>query len=349
MRVVIVGTGHIAEHYAHTLAANEVDLVACHDIDRQRALDFSRRWSSAAVFDIAEFCDYAADVAVNLTPPLEHATISKKLLMLNIPVYSEKPLAHELIAGHNLVQTSDDRKVALMCAPDVLLSPLHRKLRESVDSGLIGQPLFVSGQIAWSGHERWHPRARHFYLVGGGPLLDLGPYWIAAMVNLVGPVRAVTAIGSPLTVVRALASRHGKHTEIVPEIPTTTALLIEFRSGVIGSLALSFDWPCTAAPAFEIVGEGGSLVCDTPLFNGNGVLHYRKRSTISWSELSVTHPTVPWPRGIGVVKLLTDRFRSAPWLSKALALHVLDTIDAAARSIVAGKRIMVTTSCPRPA
>jgi predicted dehydrogenase len=348
MQAAIVGTGHIAESYAHTLMSYGISIPACYDINRGRADAFSRRWSSTAVHDLADIHRHRPDVAVNLTPPMQHAAVSKILLELDIPVYSEKPLAHELDAGRTLVETSDARNVPLLCAPDILLGAVHRRLRRSVDAGLIGRPLFVCGHIAWPGHERWHPRPEFFYKAGGGPLLDLGPYWITAMINVVGPVTAVTAVGSPLTVKRTLTSLDGGRDHLVPEIPTSIALLIEFRSGVIGSLGLSFDWPCTASPPFEIIGEEGSLVCDTPLFEGVGELRYRSTHARDWVPLPGPASLTRWRRGAGVIEMLTDPIRAAPYLDKKLALHVLEIMQAAQMGMAKGVRTIVTSDWENP-
>lgn len=349
MRAVVVGTGHIAEKYACTLSMHGIHLAACYDVRVERARAFARRWGAVVTEGLAELLDHSPHVAVNLTSPLEHARVSETLLMLGIPVYSEKPLAHDLAAGHDLIALSDTRNVPLMCAPDILLGGVQRELRRSIDAGLIGRPLFISGQIAWSGHEKWHPDPEFLYREGGGPLLDLGPYWATSMIHLVGPAVAVTAIGSPLRIERELGSYGLRPGTFIPEVPTSVALLIEFRSGVIGSLSMSFDWPFTAGPALQVVGDEGVLTCDTPLFEGMGVVRHRTVSMSGWEYLTPPPPADAWRTGIGVVEMLKDPTNATRRLGKRLALHVLDVLHASARSMTTGARAAMTTTCEHPA
>ncbi|NKY35352.1 Gfo/Idh/MocA family oxidoreductase [Nocardia speluncae] len=337
MRAAIVGTGHIADSYARTLRSRGVHVVACTDIDRARAIRFATRWGSRYVTDLGGIADYRPDVAINLTSPVSHGEVSSALIELGVPVYTEKPLAHVPEVARTLVARSDRREVALMCAPDTLFGEPQQQMRRILDAGMIGRPLLLHGQIAWSGHEQWHPRPQFLYRSGAGPLLDLGPYWVTAMIHLVGPAVAVTAVDAS-TGHEALRIA-GMNGLPVPEVPLTVVLLIEFRSGVIGTLAMSFEWPATTAPAFQIVGESGTLICDVPLFEGRGTVRCRRRADSAWTVLPSAPPMVRWQRGIGAVQMLRDRAAAEPLLDKRQALHTLDILHAAATSMDCGRRI----------
>ncbi|MFI5716193.1 Gfo/Idh/MocA family protein [Nocardia sp. NPDC051750] len=335
MRAAIIGTGHIASSYARTLRAHGARITACLDVNPARAERFAARWDSVAVTEPAGLRRHSPDVAINLTPPREHGSVTETLLDLGIPVYTEKPLAHELGIARALVARSDERGIALMCAPDTLFGGPQQQLRRLVDAGLIGRPLLLHGQMAWSGHETWHPRPQMFYQRGAGPLLDLGPYWVTTMLDLAGPAVAVTAVdASPGT---------GGGGRAGAEVPLTVAVLIEFRSGAVGTLAMSFDWPATTAPPLQILGEKGSLICDMPMFEGRGTVRYRPHGARAWSVLPRTAPAVPWQRGIGVVHMLRGHDMSESLLGKRRALHILDILQAAADSIGSGARTEVTT------
>lgn len=337
MRAAIVGTGHIADSYARTLSSRGVHIVACTDIDGTRAMRFAARWGSRYVADLGGITEYRPDVAINLTSPMSHGEVSSALIDLGVPVYTEKPLAHVPEVARMLVARSDRREVALMCAPDTLFGEPQQQMRRILAGGMIGRPLLLHGQIAWSGHEHWHPRPQFLYRSGAGPLLDLGPYWVTAMIHLVGPAVAVTAVDAS-TGDRAVGVA-GRRGCLVPEVPLTVVLLIEFRSGVIGTLAMSFEWPATPAPAFQVIGESGMLVCDTPLFEGRGRVRYRRPTEAGWSTIPHAPATVRWQRGIGAVQMLRDRAASEPLLDKRRALHTVDILHAAAASIDSGKRI----------
>jgi len=345
--VAIVGTGHIAASYARSLTARGVRIVACVDIDADRAIAFGMRWRAASVSNLTELTAYSPDVALNLTSVLAHAEVTTKLLELGIPVFSEKPMALDVAAARALVDLSISRRIDLRCAPDTLLGTRQQRLRNALDVGLIGQPMLIIGQIAWSGHERWHPRPQSFYQAGGGPLLDLGPYWIATMVDLVGPVVAVTAARPCHLPAQIGTTDSSAWIGFVPEVPTTVAVILEFASGVMGCLTMSFDWPHTKAPSLEIVGDEGVLACDTPLFNGAGVLRHRLRGSKAWRRW---HPhildheaAISWYRGIGVVSMINSPEVHETSLDKRLALHTLEILQASSISLNTGKRIVVAT------
>ena len=347
MRIAIVGTGYVAPQYARTLIDDGAKLV-CYDTDPGRQAAFIAEFGSEQAASLADIAGRDVTVAVNLTPPAAHHAITATLLRAGVPVYSEKPLAATVADALELNAISQEVGVPLACAPDTILGGAQQSLRNAVDGGRIGRPIWIQGQVSWGGHEYWHPRPEFFYRRGGGPLLDLAPYWITAMVNVAGPVAAVSAVSSPVTLTRHWRDQDGIVTDIIPEMATTQALLMRFSSGVIASLLTSYDFPWTAGPALEIAGEEGSLVLREPLFRGCGPVEHRGKSSSEWTPLPALSQTPEWRRGVGVLEFIEAIKRGAQSrLSAEMALHVL-RIAEVAESQTEVSSVFVEQGIPRP-
>jgi predicted dehydrogenase len=329
-RIGIVGTGYVAPQYARTLVEAGMGIV-CYDIDPARQSVFAAEFGAEQVSSLAGLADRDVTVAVNLTPPAAHRDVTAALLQAGVPVYSEKPLAVTVAEAAELISLSRATGVPLACAPDTILGATQQRLRHAVDEGLIGRPLWMNGQVSWGDHENWHPRPTFFYQRGGGPLLDLGPYWITAMINVAGPVTAVTAVSSPVVSTRSWRRPDDVITEIVPEISTTYALLLRFSDGIIASLLTSFDLPNTVGPALEIVGDEGSLLLREPLFRGRGPVEHRARNSAEWTPLPASGRVADWVRGIGVLEFIDAIGQGGQSrLDAELALHVVEVFETAA-------------------
>lgn len=347
MRIAVVGTGYVAPQYARTLVAAGAEIV-CYDIDQPRQSSFAAEFDAAQAGSLIEITQHDVTLVVNLTPPAAHSEITAALLQAGLPVYSEKPLATTAAEAAELIYISQAAKVPLACAPDTILGSAQQQMRRAVDIGLIGQPLWMQGQVSWGEHEKWHPRPAFFYQRGGGPLLDLGPYWITAMINLAGPVDSVAAVSSPIAPVRRWHRPDDVIVDLVPESPTTYALLLRFASGVVGSLLISFDLPNTMGPALEIVGEEGSLLLRESLFRGCGPVEHRPRDRADWMPLPVANQIPEWVRGVGVLEFIDAISNGTESrLSPDLALHSLKVFESAAAHSEAGIT-SVNYSVPRP-
>lgn len=346
MRIAIIGVGHIADRYARNLSEAGFTIACCFDTADGRADAFARQWNAKALTRLTDVAGQDVNLALNLTPARQHAPVSLTLLACGVPVYSEKPLAHDVVTAIELVRASDDSGVALACAPDTMLSAPQQQLRRAVDAGVIGRPLLITAQMAWSGHEQWHPRPEQFFQRGGGPLLDIGPYWVTTMVNLVGRVNQVTALQSRLTVARQ-RSVGGRTVRFDAEVPTTAAMLMEFDSGVLASLVLTFDAPVTGGPSLEVVGEDGALMYSRPLFDYTGVVLHRPAGSADWTTLST--PAQTGRLGLGVQEVLAaHRGGTVSRLDKGLAMHVLEVLEAASVSGATGSTVRIRSSCERP-
>jgi predicted dehydrogenase len=346
MRVAVVGTGYVSNQYAPTLKSEGARLV-CHDVDPGRQHEFAVHWDAEEAADLASLTGLDLAAAVNLTPPMVHAGVTRELLELGIPVYSEKPLAYTLERGRALAYLSATGGVPLACAPDTILGESEQLLRAFVDRGLVGRPLWINAAHTHRGHELWHPRPHFFFRPGAGPIFDVGPWWIAAMVNLVGPVSAVTASGYTPDLERLFRDEDGSVTNIEVNVATSCGLLLEFESGPRASLLLSYDLFLSDAPTLEIIGDEGALMVREPLYRGQGPVLHRARTDQNWSLPPDPPSAQPWRRGIGVLEFVrsigTGR-RSR--LDAVFALHALAVMEAAKVSLETGRRMPVSCGLP---
>lgn len=345
-RIAVVGTGYVSDQYAPTLRAAGMGLV-CHDVDHGRQQRFAARWDAQEAADLVSLGGLDVAVAVNLTPPMAHVEVTRELLTLGIPVYSEKPLADTLGRGRALAELSLAKGVPLACAPDTVLGQPEQLLRAFVDRGLVGRPLWINAGHTLRGHELWHPRPHFFFLPGAGPLFDLGPYWLAAMVNLIGPVSAVTARGYTPDLERRFRDEHGSVTDVEVDVTTSCGLALEFESGPHASLMLSYDLFASDVPALEVIGDEGALMVRAPLYRAQGPVLYRTRADREWALPPDPPVAQPWRRGIGVLEFVRSigagrRSR----LDVDFALHVLSVMEAAQGSLGTGRRTPVECGLP---
>ena len=196
-RVGLIGCGNVSQHYVAGCASlAAVELVACTDADPARAAALAATAGLRALPLDDLLADPSIDVVVNLTPPVRHTDVSLAAIEAGKHVYSEKPLATTLADAKAMVEAADARGVRLGCAPDTFLGGGLQTARDVLDAGSIGEPLGANAAVLHLGPERWHPDPEIFFARGGGPLLDVGPYYVAALVNLLGPVAAVEAFGT---------------------------------------------------------------------------------------------------------------------------------------------------------
>jgi predicted dehydrogenase len=217
-----------------------------------------------------------------------------------------------------------------------------------IDDGWIGQPVAAAAFMMGHGPESWHPNPAFFYQRGAGPLFDMGPYYITALVTLLGPIRRVTASTRISQAERPITSQPLYGQMIQVEASTHVAGVLDFASGPIATLITSFDVWASAVPRIEIYGTEGALSVPDPNIFG-GPVRLRRAGAADWSEMPLTHPT-DVNRGIGVADmaygLLYDRPHRA---SGELAYHVLDVMVALEEASELGRHIQIESHCPRPA
>ena len=345
-RVAIIGCGVIAPVYAKTLARlGDVELVACADGVPARAEQFAHAHGGRAM-DMAEILDDPTiDAVVNLTPPLAHAQVSSAALSAGKATFSEKPLAVHFPEGQALVQLAAERGVRFGCAPDTFLGAGLQTARASIDRGDIGEPVAACAFMLGAGPERWHPNPEFFYQHGAGPLFDMGPYYLTALVQLLGPAASVTASGRATSERRTIHSKDRRGEEFGVEIPTHVSSLVSFADGPMATVVTSFDAQATEYRNIEIYGTEGTLAVPDPNRFG-GLVRIRAFADRDWREVEMLRPNIPQQRGIGLADMLWAQRTGRPHRASAdLALHVLEIMTAAIDSAASGRRIDLATTC----
>jgi len=328
LAVGLVGCGNISERYLeHDRRLEAFDIVACADLDTERAEQKSATYGVEArgVEELVESDDVEA--VLNLTPPFAHHDVLMQALAAGNHVYTEKPLATDADDAAEIVETAAERDLLVGAAPDTFLGAGLQTARSVIDEGRIGDPVGATAIWTSPGHEHWHPDPDLFYAEGGGPGLDMGPYYVTALVALLGPAERVAGtVGQPHTE-REITSGYRQGESVDVEVPTHESAVAEVDDGVTANLCFSFDVAGSTfpTPAFEIYGTEGTLALPDPN-HFEGPVRVCSRTDDDWADVALTHDYAPG-RGAGRVDL-AHAVRS-DWSQRAsgrLARHVLDVL-----------------------
>ena len=348
MNVGIVGCGVISKHYAENAAAFDAfELVACADLEPAFAEALAADHGLEALRVDELIADPAVDILLNLTPPSAHVAVTRAALAAGKHVYSEKPLAPAAAGADELVAEAQRRGLALGCAPDIFLGGAYQWARTLIDEGAIGEPVAVSSAMLVGGADAWHPSPEQFFQDGAGPLLDMGPYYLTAIVALLGPVRRVAGFASTPTAERTIRVGPRAAQSFAVTTPTHVSAAMELESGVTANLVASFEATDRYVCDLEIHGREGVISLPDP--NAfEGPLRVR-RNRGDWEELSYARRGAREARGIGLQDLAeaVEEGR-APRASGRLATHVVDVARSVLLAASEGRTIEVATRAERP-
>jgi predicted dehydrogenase len=347
LRVGVVGCGTISGEYLETLGGfPDLHVAVCADAVPERAEATARRLHVAWAQGIDELLTHELDVVVNLTPPQAHHGVSLAAVRAGRHVFTEKPLAVTRRDAEGLLREASRRGVRVASAPDTFFGPPWQKARALIDEGAIGTPIAARAAFLSRGWERWHPNPAFFYGEGAGPLLDMGPYFLTALVFLLGPVERVTGAGRASFAERVVAAGTPDEHRIPVRTPTHVVAALELGTGVVVELLVSFDvW--AEETTFEIFGTEGTLLLPNPNWL-DGELRIRRGA----GAAEVVHAGKPvrGGRGLGVAELADALAEGRePRLGGKLAFHVLDTALSVLDAARAGRRVDVSSTCERPA
>jgi predicted dehydrogenase len=347
-RVAIVGCGVISRTYAHTMSQLPfVELAACVDDDPERAANLAEKFGASARTFAEVLEDPEIDAIVNLTPPLAHLAVSRAALEAGKATFSEKPLGVEFAEGKELVDLATANGVPLGCAPDTFLGTGLQTARAVIDRGDIGEPLAANGFMLGCGPESWHPNPAIFYQRGAGPLLDMGPYYLTTLIQLLGPARAISASARISRAQRPITSEPLRGELLDVEVPTHVSSLVEFASGPIATLVTSFDVQATRYFNLEVYGTDATLSVPNPNTFG-GPVRVKRNGDEAWTDIDLLPVTIPQQRGIGLADMISaQRTGRAHRTSSALALHVLELMTSALTAAEEGRRVDLQTTCER--
>ncbi|WP_417581306.1 Gfo/Idh/MocA family protein [Pelagibacterium sp.] len=359
--VGILGAGNISAAYlklAPLFKGIEVRAVA--DINPDAAKGRADEFNVTAQTPDQLLGNSELDVIVNLTIPDVHYRISKEIVSAGKHAYSEKPLVLSLEEGEDLRKAAKDAGKQIGCAPDTFLGGAHQQARSLIDEGAIGRITSGTCHVMSFGLEHWHPNPDFFFKPGAGPVLDIGPYYVANLINLIGPVKRVTAFSSTPRTRREISSEPRKGEFVTVETPTTIHAVLEFQSGALVTLGASWDVEAHQHSNMEIYGTDGSLYVPDPNFFGGELTLARRDGTREVVE-PWKHPLgVPnWERpngspfanyrtaGLADMMLAIDAGRK-PRCSLETTLHGVDVMTSILKSGETGQAITLTTTCERP-
>jgi len=349
--VGVIGCGKISGVYLENCNAfPNLDVRSCADLDLERARRKAEEYGIPRACTVDTLLDDPdIEVVLNLTIPAAHAEISLRALESGKHVYSEKPLAISREDGCHILEVASSRGLRVGCAPDTFLGAGMQTCRQLIDEGVIGEPVAAVGFFLSPGHESWHPDPAFYYQRGGGPMLDMGPYSITALVSLLGPVRRVTGSARITVPERTITSqpRHGETIEV--EVPTHIAGVMDFASGPVATIITSFDIWWHTLPPLEIYGSRGTLRAPDPnMFRGPVWL--RQPEDPDWVEIPVTRSYVRDSRGLGLADMAAAVRTGLPHRANGdLAYHVLDIMQSFDDASCQGHHVELSSTCSRPA
>jgi predicted dehydrogenase len=346
----VIGCGVISAAYLKAAKLFPIlDVRALADLNRDaaeaRADEFGLKATSIAEL----LADPSIEIVVNLTIPKAHVAVGLQAIEAGKHVHSEKPLGVTTEEARKLLAAAEARKLRVGCAPDTFLGGAHQTCRKLIDEGRIGTPIGGTAFFMCPGHERWHPNPDFYYENGGGPMLDMGPYYITALVDFLGPVARVAGVATMMRKERVIGSEPRRGQKIPVETPTHIAGTMEFVSGAAISIAMSFDVPKHKHKPLEVYGSTGSLLVPDPNFF-DGQIEFATASD-DWSPIATEHTYADGNyRMIGAADMAHAIRSNRPHrASGALAFHVLEVMEAFERSSKSGGFVTIESRLERPA
>ncbi len=357
----IIGCGNISAAYLRLAPSFKgLEMRAVADVNmaaaEARAAEFNVKAQS--VDDLLANPDL--DVIINLTIPDAHYGVTKRILEAGKHAYSEKPLVLTLEEGETLRALAKAKGLSVGCAPDTFLGGAHQQARALIDEGALGVITAAVACVQNHGPEGWHPSPEFFFLPGAGPMLDLGPYYVANLINFFGPVKRVGALTSSATPTRTIGSGPRAGQQIEVKTPTNIHALLEFHSGTTVNLTTSWDVWHHKRNHFELYGTEGTLYVPDPNFFGGGLETAGRDGVLT--------PVTPWDHPFGRVNQIDKGRELANYRTAGLAdmvaaladgrdhrcsldrtLHGVDVMTACLTSGQTGEFVTLTTTCTRPA
>jgi len=339
--VGIIGAGNISDQYlSHLSSFPDIELRAIADQIEERAREQAAKYGvpNAGGVEVV-LNDPDIEIVVNLTIPAAHVEVSESIIAAGKHVWSEKPIGIDRESSQRLLRVADAAGLRVGIAPDTVLGPGVQTAKRAIARGDIGQPLFAQTTFQWQGPEIFHPNPAFLYAQGGGPLLDMGPYYVSTLVHIFGPVAAVAALGLKGTESRIV--QVGPLTgEVFPvEVPSTVSVLMQFERGGQGQSLYSTDSALARQGIVEIAGTEGTLVIPDPnTFGGEiSIIRPLKNAGAVQETLDVPQEGTLTGRGLGVLDMARSIRAGRPHVATGeFGYHVLDTLLTIEESATSG-------------
>lgn len=350
VRVGIIGCGVIsAAYFKGCRLFDLLEVVSCADLFVDRAKARAEEFGVPKAYSVEDLlADDEVDLVINLTIPKAHAEVNLAAIAADKHTYCEKPLAINRADGAKTLAAAKEKGVRVGSAPDTFLGGGIQTCRKLIDDGAIGQPVAATAFMTTPGHERWHPDPGFYYQPGGGPMFDMGPYYLTALINLIGSVDRVTASTRITYPERTITSQPKYGEKIQVNTATHVTGILDFSNGAVGTIVTSFDVWAANLPRIEIYGSEGSLSVPDPN-RFDGPVRLLRAGEKEWQDIPHTH-SIEVSRGIGVADmaygLVYNRSHRA---SGELAHHVLDIMQAFEDASQQGQHQTLASQCERPA
>ncbi len=362
MRIGLVGCGNISDIYLQNGPRfRDIVFTACADLSADAANRQAERYAidGRGVNDLLKSDD--VDIVLNLTIPEAHAEVSLQAIEAGKHVFSEKPLATAVADGAAIVAAAEARGLRLGAAPDTVLGAGVQEARALIDAGAIGKPLTGLAAVMSHGMEHWHPNPGFFFRPGAGPVFDMGPYYLSALVTLLGPVASVQAAGqigfAERTVTTPGSSMHGQSIKV--ETLTNVHALLDFASGAHVTFLASWDVWKHGVPPIELHGQKASLRLPDPNWFGGDLLIAGKSE--DWRTIRTDGKTFGvknWPtgapkiandRGLGLAEMARAIVEQRPHRANgSIALHVLAVMAGILEAAAECRRVAISPACEQP-
>ena len=367
-KVGLIGCGHISETYFRAQQYfNNIKIVKCADINHANAIKCAKtyRIKALSVKDLLK--DQEVEIILNLTIPKAHYQVAKQSLLNGKHVYSEKPMAINFKDGLDIVKIAKKRKLYIGNAPDTFLGGGIQKSKELIEKKILGKISLGNAIFAFPGVQSYHPNPEPWFAKReGGPVIDMGPYYLTALVNLLGPAKKVT--GSIMEGVkrRTIGIGPKKNKTFKVECPTTYLSTIQFENGTIIRLTLSFDVIAHQRNHIELYGSKGSMIVPDPNMFGGSVyvcnklgnpwkeyktnkMHLGKINIRSQSSRANESPTNANYRGVGLAEMAYSiENKKINKCNGEISLHVLDIIQSTMKACKTNKTQIIKTTCKKP-
>ncbi len=350
VRVGLIGCGNISAAYLRAAPLfPELAIAAIADLDESRATARAAEFGLRATSIDALLADPAIEVVLNLTTPQAHVPVGLAAIAHGKHVHGEKPLATRTTDARRLLDAARSAGLRVGSAPDTFLGGAHQTARKLLDDGAIGRVTSGTAHMMNHGHEHWHPDPGFYYAEGGGPMLDMGPYYLTNLVNLLGPVAQVVGVATRGYDTRTISSEKRRGETVAVETPTHISGLATFHSGATIALTTSFDvWQHTHRN-MELYGTEGTMIVPDPNRFGGTVSVAKRRDPLT--DIPLSHGFADGNfRIIGLADLAHALRTGRPHrCNEALAFHVLDVMEAFLHAGATGERVIIESHCERPA
>jgi len=357
VKVGVVGCGNISEKYLRVAKKFQIlEVVACSDLIMSRARARAKEFGVPRACVVKQLlADPEIEIVLNLTNPGAHCEVALAALKAGKNVYGEKPMAIRLEDGRRMLETARAKRLLIGGAPDTFLGAGIQTCRKLIDDGAIGEPVGATAFMLCPGHESWHPGPEFYYQVGGGPMFDMGPYYLTALITLLGPVRRVTGSARITFPQRTITSKPKYGKKIKVEVPTHVAGVLDFARGPVATIVVSFD-VCAAfgisggaqVPFVEVYGSEGTITVPDPNCFGGPV--FLTKAVGEPRMVRLTRRYAEENRSIGLADLAYALRTGRPHRANGeMTYHVLEIMHAIHEASRTGKHVKIKSACKRPA